>query len=311
MTRTKILQRILQILVLLLGISFVTFSLMYLAPGDPVEAMYAVSGAVPNEEVIEAMRESLGLDKPFATRYLDWVANCLKGNLGESFSLKKPVAEVIVDRIQPTIILALSSLVITIIISIPLALVSAVYQNKFVDYCIRFVTFIGTAMPNFWVGLILIYFVSVKWRLLPIMSTGTGYKQIILPSLTLAIPMTAKYTRQIRTIVLEELNQDYVVGARARGISKNKIVFKHIIPNATIPIITLIGMSFGSLLGGTAVVEMVFSYQGLGYLGISAITARDYPLIQGYVLLVALMYMIVNSVVDILYEVLDTRINEV
>lgn len=308
MTKTKIFQRILQILVLLFGISFITFSLMYLAPGDAVEAMYSVNGGIPNEEVMEIMRENLGLNKPFTTRYFDWLSNCLKGDLGVSFMLNKPVTEIILDRIGPTITLALSSLIITIIISIPLALLSAVNQNKFTDYFIRFTTFIGTAMPNFWIGLILIYFVSVRWGLLPIMSTGTGFKQIILPSLTLAISMTAKYTRQIRIIVLEELNQEYVIGARTRGISENKILFKHIIPNAIIPIITLIGLSFGSLLGGTAVVEAIFSYQGLGYLGISAITARDYPLIQGYVLFVALMYMIVNNGVDILYEILDTRI---
>lgn len=305
MTKIKIFNHILQILVLLLGISFITFSLMYLAPGDPIEAMYIANGGIPNEDVINKMRESLGLNEPFIIQYFKWLLNFFKGDLGVSISLNKPVIDIILGRMGKTILLAISSLLITILVSIPCALISATRQNKFSDYLIRFTTFIGMAMPNFWVGIILIYFVSVKWGLLPIMSKGAFYKQLILPSLTLAISMIAKYTRQIRSIVLEELNQEYVIGARVRGISEHKILFRHIMPNTFIPIITLVGLSFGSLLGGTAVVEVVFSYQGLGYLGVLAITARDYPLIQGYVLFVALMYMIVNNSIDILYEILD------
>ena len=165
-------------------------------------------------------------------------------------------------------------------------------------------------MPNFWVGLLLLYVAALKLRLVPTVSTEGGFKQLVLPALTLAFAMSAKYTRQVRTAVLEELNQDYVTGARARGLSERTILWRHVFPNALLPLVTMLGLSLGSLLGGTAVVEVIFGYQGLGNLAVTAITAMDYPLVQGFVLWIALIYMAVNLVVDISYEFLDPRIRE-
>lgn len=165
-------------------------------------------------------------------------------------------------------------------------------------------------MPGFWLGLLLQYVFAIKLRMLPVASQGMGFNKMILPSITLAVAMTSKYTRQVRASVLDELNMDYVIGAKARGLSNTQILFRHVLPNAILPLITLLGISFGSLLGGTAVVEMIFSYPGLGEMGIRAVRGRDYPLIQGFVLWVALIYMVINLLVDVSYSFFDPRIRE-
>jgi peptide/nickel transport system permease protein len=198
-----------------------------------------------------------------------------------------------------------------LVVSVPLGMLSAVYKNKPIDYLVRGITFFGVSMPNFWVGTMLLLIFALKLKVLPVVSSlGNGLQAIILPAITLAFAMSAKYTRQVRTAVLEELNQDYVIGARARGIKESVILWKHVFPNALLPLITMLGLSMGSLLGGTAVVEVIFTYQGLGNLAVSAITNYDYPLIQGYVLWIALIYMIINLVVDISYNFIDPRMRE-
>lgn len=195
-----------------------------------------------------------------------------------------------------------------LLVAVPLGMLSAVYKNTWVDYLVRGVTFLGVSIPNFWVGLILLYVVALKFSLLPVISTGDGFEKIILPAITLAFAMAGKYTRQVRTAVLEELNKDYVTGARARGMSEQEILWKQVFPNALLPLITLLGLSLGNLLGGTAVVEVIFTYPGLGNLAVQAITAYDYSLIQGYVLWVALIYMVINLLVDMSYTFVDPRI---
>ena len=187
---------------------------------------------------------------------------------------------------------------------------AAVKQNKFADYLVRGITFLGVSIPNFWVGLMLLYFVALKLSLLPVVSIGGGIKSMILPAITLAFAMAAKYTRQVRTAVLEELNKDYVIGAKARGLSYGKILLRHVFPNSLLPLITLLGLSLGSLLGGTAVVEVIFSYPGLGNLAVTSITAYDYPVIQAYVLWIALIYMIINLIVDLSYTLVDPKVRE-
>ena len=186
-------------------------------------------------------------------------------------------------------------------------MLSAVYKNSWIDYLVRGITFLGVSIPNFWVGLILLYVVALKFSLLPVISTGEGFEKIILPAATLAFAMMGKYTRQVRTAVLEELNQDYVTGARARGMTEKEVLWKQVFPNALLPLITLLGLSLGNLLGGTAVVEVIFSYPGLGNLAVSAITSSDYNLIQGYVLWLALIYMVINLIVDASYVYIDPR----
>lgn len=302
--------RIGQMLIVLLGITFLTFLLTYLAPGDPAAAMYEAAGISPTPEQLENARMAMGLDKPFLVQYGTWLANALHGNLGVSFSRNLPVVEVLLTRLLPTVKMAIFSLLLMLVISLPLGILSAVWQDGPMDYIIRLFSFVGISMPGFWLGLLLIYFVCLKLRFLPVMNSGTDIKAMILPATTLAIAMSSKYTRQVRTAVLEELGQDYVVGARARGIKFPMILTRHVLPNAMLPLITMLGLSFGSLLGGTSIVEVIFSYPGLGNLAVSAVTARDYPMIQGFVLWIALIYMVVNLLVDVSYNLIDPRMRE-
>ncbi len=308
MNKKEISHRLVQIGITLLGISFITFALIYLAPGDPIRTMYISSGNIPSEEIIEQTREAMGLNKPFLVQYLNWVKNILMGDFGISYSFNQPVIEIIGKRIVKTLDLALVSIFLMLAISLPLGVIAAIKENKIVDTLIRFYTSFGISMPGFFVGTLLLYFVALKLKLLPVVSVGGGLKMLILPAITLAFAMSAKYTRQVRTIVLEELNKEYVMGARARGIKFSTIILKDVSVNILLPLITLLGISFGSLLSGVAVVEVIFSYPGIGRMAVDAITAYDYPLIQAYVLLISIVYMTMNLLVDISYAYLDPRI---
>ncbi len=198
-------------------------------------------------------------------------------------------------------------MVLMLLVSVPLGILSAVYKDSPIDYLVRAITFLGVSLPNFWVGLLLMLFFCVNLKMLPVVSSGGDFKSLFLPSLTLAIAMAAKYTRQVRTAILDEMNQDYVIGATARGVKSWKIIWLNVFPNSLLPLITMLGLSIGSLLGGTSVVEVIFSYPGLGNLAVSAITSCDYYLIQGYVLWVAVIYMVINLIVDLSYNYVDTR----
>lgn len=308
--KRKISYRLAHIFLVLLGVSFLSFLLMYVSPGDPVRAMYAVSGSIPSEEVLEQTREELGLNDPFFIQYGNWISNCLRGDFGTSYSKGEAVATLLMERVMPTIQLALLSLVIMILVAVPIGVYSALRQNSILDYLLRGTTFISISMPNFWVGLLLLYVVAMKLGWLPVVSNQMNFQRLILPAMTLAIAMAGKYARQVRAAILEELRQDYVAGARARGLSERCVLWCHVLPNAVLPLITMLGLSLGSLLGGTAVAEVIFSYPALGSLAISAITSRDYPLIQGYVLWIALIYMAVNLVVDLSYNRLDPRLRK-
>ena len=307
MNKNAILSRLLQMVIVLIGISFLTFLLTYLSPGDPARNLFTASGIMPTTEQIEEARKMLGLDKPFFTQYKDWILNCLQGNFGESFMLNKPVTELLLDRLWPTLKLTIASAVLMLLFSVPLGVISAVNHNKPIDYFVRAVTFFGVSIPNFWLGLMLILVFCVKLGLLPVVSSAGDFKSLILPAVTLAVAMTAKYTRQVRTAVLEELHSDYVIGARARGVSESKILWGNVLPNSLLPLITMLGLSVGSLLGGTSVVEIIFSYPGLGNLAVAAITSADYFLVQGYVLWVSIIYMVINLIVDISYNYIDPR----
>lgn len=308
--KRKISYRLAHIFLVLLGVSFLSFLLMYVSPGDPVRAMYAVSGSIPSEEVLEQTREELGLNDPFFIQYGNWISNCLRGDFGTSYSKGEAVATLLMERVMPTIQLALLSLVIMVLVAVPIGVYSALRQNSILDYLLRGTTFISISMPNFWVGLLLLYVVAMKLEWLPVVSNQMNFQRLILPAVTLAIAMAGKYARQVRAAILEELRQDYVAGARARGLSERCVLWCHVLPNAVLPLITMLGLSLGSLLGGTAVAEVIFSYPALGSLAISAITSRDYPLIQGYVLWIALIYMAVNLVVDLSYNRLDPRLRK-
>lgn len=310
MKNNFVLKRAAQMIIILLGISLFTFLLLHLAPGDAVKSMYLANGIQPTQTLIDETREAMGLNEPFAVQYKNWLMGCLKGDLGTSYTLKKPVADLLMSRLMPTIKLAFFSMVLMLIVAIPAGMLAAVYKDKLIDHIIRACTFFGVSMPNFWVGLLLLYVIALKWKILPVVSSGNGITKSILPAITLAFAMSAKYTRQVRATILEELGQDYVVGARARGIKEHEILWKHVFPNSLLPLVTLLGLSLGSLLGGTAVVEVIFSYQGLGNLAVTAITSMDYPLIQGYVLWIALIYMVINLIVDMSYSRIDPRVRE-
>ena len=299
--------RLLQMLIVLIGISFLTFLLTYLSPGDPVRNMYTSAGIMPTEELIQQTRDEMGFNDPFLMQYSRWITNCLKGDFGKSYSLNKPVVKLLSARLWPTLKLTLMSMVLMLIVAVPLGVLSAVYRNKPIDYIVRAITFFGVSIPNFWVGLLLILYFCVRLRLLPVVSSGGTFKDLLLPAVTLAIAMSAKYTRQVRTAVLEELSSDYVVGARARGVKDSKILWGNVFPNSLLPLITMLGLSVGSLLGGTSVVEVIFSYPGLGNLAVNAISSADYFLVQGYVLWVSVIYMVVNLLVDISYNYVDPR----
>lgn len=301
-------KRLLQLIPILIGITLLSFALMHLASTDAVDMMYEKQGSAVSEEVKEQMREELNLNKPFLVQYGIWLKGIVSGDMGNSYISGKPVFETFMMKLPATIELAVSSILLTVLVSIPLGILGAVRRNKVSDYIIRFGSFIGNSMPNFFVSLLLIYFLALKLGLFPVMGSAGGWKSIVLPTLTLSIAMSAKYTRQVRAAVLEELNKDYVIGARSRGVRERIILFKNILKSSMYTIITLLALSIGSLLGGTAIVESIFMWDGVGKMAVDAITMRDYPIIQAYVIWMAIIYVMVNLVTDILYCLLDPRI---
>ena len=300
--RKYIFERLIQLVPILFGITFLTFAMMQFSAIDAVDFMYEHSGSV-SDAVKAAKRAELGLDKPFIVQYGNWLTGVLTGDMGRSFISGKLVFETFADKLPATFQLMTVSILLTIFIATPLGIISAVNQNKFIDYSIRFFTFIGNSLPNFFVALLLIYVFALKLNLLPIIGDN-----IIMPALTLTIAMGAKYTRQIRAVVLEELEKPYVTGARARGVSEFTILTKSVLPSALIMIITLLALSIGSLLGGTAIVETIFMWDGVGKMAVDAILMRDYPLIQAYVVWMAIIYVVVNLTADLLYKFLDPRV---
>ncbi|MEW9923188.1 nickel ABC transporter permease [Clostridium butyricum] len=298
--------RFLRAILIIIAVSFISFSLMYLSPSDPAEMMLNSQGISVSTEVLESTREELGLNKSFTEQYTYWVSNMLKGDMGKSYSTQRSVITELKEHMPYTIMLTLSSIIITLLISIPLGILCALKKNTITDYIIRVCTFIGNSIPGFFVGLILLFVFALKLRILPVLSES-GMKSIILPSVTLAISMSSRYIRQIREVVMEELDKDYVKGAYSRGVPQWKIIYRHVLRNILITVITLIGLSVGSLLGGSAIVENIFVWPGLGSLALNAVKARDYPLVQGYVMWTAIIFVIINLIVDFIYGILDPR----
>ena len=301
-----IISRLIQLIPILLGITFLTFGMMQFAADDAVDVIYDQGGAT--EEVKAAKRAELGLDQPFLVQYSRWLKGVATGDMGRSFISGKLVFETFADKLPATFELMIVSILLTIFVATPLGIIAAVNQNKFFDYIIRIFSFIGNSLPNFFVGLLLIYFLALKLNLLPIMSNSNDLQSIIMPALTLTIAMGAKYTRQIRAVVLEELNKPYVMGARARGVSEFTILTKSVLRSTLIMIITLLALSMGSLLGGTAIVETIFMWDGVGKMAVDAILMKDYPLIQAYVVWMAIIYVMMNLAADLLYYYLDPRV---
>ena len=303
-----VLKRLLQLIPVLIGITFLSFAMMRLAGGDAVTYMYENAGTAVSQEVIDKTRAEYGLDQPFLVQYGKWFAGLVTGDMGVSYVSKKDVYDTFVEKLPATLLLTVSSVLLTMIISIPLGILSAVKHNRWSDYVIRFVSFIGNSMPNFFAALVLMYFFSIKLGWLPVITTDNIVLSLVLPTLTLAIAMASKYTRQVRAAVLEELNKDYVAGARARGVRGSVIVWRNVMKSSMLTIITLLALSIGSLLGGTTIVETIFMWDGVGKMAVDAITMRDYPIVQAYVAWMAIIYVVVNLVTDILYHYMDPRV---
>ena len=305
-----ILKRLLQLIPILIGITLLSFLLMHIASADAIDVMEQNTGGILSEEAKEEVRRELGLDKPLLEQYGIWLKNMLTGDMGESYISGKPVFSTFLSKLPATIYLTVASILLTVLISVPLGILAAVKQNRILDYIIRFFSFIGNSLPSFFVSLLLIYFFALKLQWFPVMGNTQGWKSIVLPTFTLAIAMASKYTRQIRATVLEEWNKDYVLGARSRGVSEKRILYFSVLKASMLTIITLLALSIGSLLGGTAIVESIFMWDGVGKMAVDAITMRDYPVIQAYVIWMAIIYVMVNLVTDIIYHYFDPRIRK-
>ncbi len=281
--------------------------MMRIAGSDAITELYGSKGAV-SQEIIDAKRAELGLDQPFVTQYFSWLGGMLSGDMGTSYVSGKDVFKTFTSKLPATLLLTALSILATVVISIPLGVLAAVNHDRVIDYILRFLSFIGNSLPNFFVALLLMQLLAIKLKWLPVIANGTSLKSAIMPTLTLAIAMSAKYMRQVRATVLEELNKDYVTGAQARGVRSRVILWKSVLKSSMLMIITLLALSIGSLLGGTAIIESIFMWDGVGKLAVDSITMRDYPLIQAYVVWMAIIYVLVNLFTDLLYHALDPRI---
>ena len=306
--KTYIARRILHLIPILLGITLLSFGLMHTVAGDAIDVMEANRGTVLSEETKDRLRSELNLDKPFLVQYGIWLKDMVSGDMGTSYVSGKPVFSTFLQKLPATILLTITSILCTIIISFPLGIIAALNRNGWSDYLIRFFSFVGNSLPGFFVSLLLIYVFSLKLNLLPVMNTSGGWQGIILPTMTLTIAMSAKYIRQIRAVVLAELNKDYVIAAKARGIPYRTIILTSVMKVTLLSFITLLSLSIGSLLGGTAIIESIFMWDGVGKMTVDAILMRDYPIILAYVVWLAIIYVIFNLITDILYHYLDPRI---
>ena len=301
-------KRILQLIPILFAITFLSYGMMRIAGSDVVTQKMENTGAVVSEATLDAAREQLGLDKPFLIQYFVWLGKLLRGDMGNSYVSGNPVFTTFISKLPATLLLTIVSIVLTIVISIPLGVLAAVKQNTIIDYLIRFCSFIGNSLPNFFVSLILMYFLAIKMRWFPVIAKDVSLQSVAMPAITLAIAMSAKYLRQVRATVLDELNKDYVAGAKARGVKFSVTLWKSIMKASLVTIITLLMLSVGSLLGGTAIVESIFMWDGVGKMAVDAISMRDYPIIQAYVMWMAIIYVVVNLITDVSYRFLDPRI---
>jgi peptide/nickel transport system permease protein len=299
-----ILKRLLSLIPVVFGVVTAVFLLAHLIPGDPVDIMLGET-AQPAQK--EELRKYLKLDLPLHEQYLKYLKGLSSGDMGFSIRSQKPVIDEIMTRFPATLELAIASVIVAILISFPAGILSALKKDTSLDHGSLLFSLIGLSMPNFWLGPLLILIFSIKLDLLPV-SGREGFFHIILPALTMGVGMAAILTRLIRSSMLDELTQDYVRTAVAKGVTKKRVVLLHILKNSMIPVLTVLGLQFGALLAGSIITETIFSWPGIGRLTINAINSRDYPLVQGCVLFIALFYVLVNLVTDLVYALFDPRI---
>ncbi len=288
----------------LLGVSTLVFSLIHLIPGDPAQAML---GETASQQDVEELRRRLGLDRPLVEQYGLFLRGLVKGDLGTSLRTNQPVTATIVERMPATFELALAAMAFAILLSIPLGMAAAVWRGTGVDYAAMTLALLGISIPNFWLGPLLAIIFAVELGWLPVSGRGT-FAHLILPAVSLGAALAAILARMARATLLEELREPYVVAARARGASRARAVIRHAFRNSLIPVVTLIGLQFGAVLTGAVITETIFAWPGIGRLLIQSIGFRDYPIVQGCILLIALTYVAVNLLTDLMYGVLDPRI---
>lgn len=308
--RRSIVRRVLQFIPVLLGITFLAFLLIYLSPSDPVSVRMSAGGISVSPEIMESMRRFMGLDRPLLVQYGDWLWNILHGNMGKSYITDADVLDQILKALPYTLKMAGASLLLTLCISIPVGILTAAMQNSKFDYVVRVMAFVGNALPNFIIALCLMFIFSYRLGWIPVLAT-TKPIGLILPALTLALVMSSRYIRQIRAAMLDELGKGYVVGLRSRGLSETTILYKNVLKNIMVTVITLTGISLGSLLGGTVIVETVFTWPGLGSLIMEGISQRDYPVVQAVIVWMASAFMVVNLLTDISYTVFNPKIKDI
>lgn len=307
-----ILGRLASLLPILFGVSLFAFLLVHLVPGDPVEAMV---GLEASQESIDALRSTYGLDRPLHEQYVLWIGNVVQGDFGRSVQSRRPVSGLILQALGPTAQLAICALILSLIISIPAGIASATRKNTLADYVATFSALGGLSLPSFWIGILLILGFSVNLAWFPSSGNASLFQEplralhhLVLPTVTLGTALAAATMRMTRATMLETLSQDYVRTARAKGLPRRLVVYKHALRNAIMPVITLLGIQMGQLLGGVVVTETVFAWPGLGKLTVDAIFARDYPIVQGAVLTTALLFVVINLLTDIAYTFLDPRV---
>jgi ABC-type dipeptide/oligopeptide/nickel transport system permease component len=300
-----IIRRLLQMIPITLGILTLIFSLIHLIPGDPA-VQIAGEGARPED--VQNVRKSLGLDQPLWKQYVTYIGNVAQGDLGRSFRTNESVSKEIAARYPATMQLAFGSMLVALLVAFPLGIISAIYRNSWIDNLARFFALIGVSMPSFWFGPLLIIAFAINRQWFPVSGREEGLKSLVLPSITMGLALSAILTRMIRVSLADELGQLYVTTAIAKGVTRSKAIFRHALKNALIPVITILALQFGSLLTGAIITEQIFSWPGLGRLLIQSITTRDYPQVQASILVIALTYILVNFLSDLLYGVVDPRI---
>ena len=312
---TYIVRRLLQAIPTLFIISLLIFSLLYITPGDPVDLILGTEDGTVSEEQRAVVEEQWGLDKPFLVRYVDFVVNACKGDLGTSYATNQDVFDSVMTRMPATLKLAAFSMLLALMVSVPLGILAALKHNSIWDSMATALATVGVSLPKFWFGLVLMIFFSLRLGWLPSTGSaelseglGTFLSYIIMPAASLALGMAATQTRMIRSSMLDVLNQDYVRYARSKGLRERVVIWGHALKNAMIPVITVIGGEVGGLLGGAVVTESIFSWPGVGRLMMNSISKRDYPMIQGITLMLCISYLLVNLFIDIVYAWVDPRI---
>ena len=303
-----IVKRLIHLIGIMIAVSFLTFLLMYLSPGDAAAKKLNAQGVAVSEEIIEKTRESMGLNRPFLVQYGDWALHALQGDLGESYKDGFPVAGKLVKGLRYTAILALTSMALALVVALPLSILTARKKDTLLDDLTRLFGFIGNSLPNFLLSVLLMYFLCVRAHLLPLVA-NESIKGLLMPCLALSIPICGRFIRQFRAEFLEQLGKPYVSGAMLRGV-KRRYVLKNVLHNSSISILTIVGLSIGTLFGGSVVIETIFRWPGLGKLAMDAITNRDYPVIQGFVLFTSTVYVVINLLIDICYSWVDPRLRK-